>query len=151
MVPAKITGLMWGFSNLLQKCKILGDFWGKTCFRVDYWVFATFLLLCGHFCTNLHDILAKIEFMTTLFYKKKIIMTNHSHVNAKIGYFWRKKKTFGAENTPPRCRLNIKHVILYAGHLYQPFWTIKIRTGWQEGPGKVKIWHIWVILMGNVM
>ena len=67
-------------------------------------------------------------------------MTNHSHINAKIGYFWRKKKTFGAENTPPRCRLNIKHVILYAGHLYQPFWTIKIRTGWQEGPGKVKIW-----------
>ena len=25
----------------------------------------------------------------------------------------------------------------------------KIRLGWQEGPGKVKIWHIWVILMGQ--
>ena len=27
----------------------------------------------------------------------------------------------------------MKHVVLYAGHLYQPFWTIKIRPGRQEG------------------
>ena len=27
------------------------------------------------------------------------------------------------------------------------FWTIQIRPGRQEGPGKVKIWHILVILM----
>ena len=44
----------------------------------------------------------------------------------------------------------MKHVVLYVGHLYEPFWTKKIWPGRQEGPGKVKIWHIWVISMGNV-
>ena len=74
-------------------------------------------------------------------------MTNHSHINAKIGYFWRKKKTFGAENTPPRCRLNIKHVILYAGHLYQPFWTIKFRTGHINGQCNVMYFDLpWPLL-----
>ena len=32
----------------------------------------------------------------------------------------------------------------------KPFWTKKIWPGWQGGSGKVKIWHIWVISMGNV-
>ena len=44
----------------------------------------------------------------------------------------------------------MKHVLLYVGHMYKPFWTKKIWPGRQEGPGKVKIWHIWVISMGNV-
>ena len=44
----------------------------------------------------------------------------------------------------------MKHVVLYVGHMYKPFWTKKIWPGRQEGPGKVKIWHIWVISMGNV-
>ena len=44
----------------------------------------------------------------------------------------------------------MKHVVLYVGHLYKPFWTKKIWPGRQEGPGKVKIWHIWVISMGHV-
>ena len=48
------------------------------------------------------------------------------------------------------CEINMKHVILYVGHMYKPFWTKKIWLGRQEGPGKVKIWHIWVISMGNV-
>ena len=34
----------------------------------------------------------------------------------------------------------MKHVVLYLGHLYQPFWTIKIQPSRQQGPGKVKIW-----------
>ena len=42
----------------------------------------------------------------------------------------------------------MRHVILYAGHLYQPFWTIKIRPGRQEGPGKVKMhWYTCSIKM----
>ena len=38
-----------------------------------------------------------------------------------------------AHNTPQRCELNIKHVVLYVGHLYKPFWTKKVWPGWQEG------------------
>ena len=47
-----------------------------------------------------------------------------------------------AENTPQRCEFNMKHVVLYVGHLCKPFWTKNIRPGWQEGLGKVKIWHM---------
>ena len=35
----------------------------------------------------------------------------------------------------------MKHVVLYVGHLYKPFWTKKIWPGWQGGSGKVKIMH----------
>ena len=42
---------------------------------------------------------------------------------------------------PQRCKLNIKHVVLYVGHLYKPFWTKKIdRVGGGGGSRKVKIW-----------
>ena len=47
-------------------------------------VFLTFVLLRGHFCTNLHEIMAqglKLNFMITLFYNKKNILTNRSWVN----------------------------------------------------------------------
>ena len=46
--------------------------------------FPTFVLLRGHFCTNLHEIMAqglKLNFMITLFYNKKNILTNRSWVN----------------------------------------------------------------------
>ena len=46
--------------------------------------FRTFFLLCGHFCTSLHEILGpglNLIFKTTLFYKKKITLTNRSRVN----------------------------------------------------------------------
>ena len=33
----------------------------------------------------------------------------------------------------------MKHVVLYVGHLYKPFWTNKNWPGWQGGSGKVKI------------
>ena len=36
---------------------------------------------------------------------------------------------------------NMKHVVLYVGHLYKPFWTKKIWPGWEGGSGKVKIMH----------
>ena len=36
----------------------------------------------------------------------------------------------------------MKHVVLYVGHLYKPFWTKKIWPGWQGGSGKVKIMHL---------
>ena len=49
------------------------------------------------------------------------------------------KLTFGAYNTTLRCWLNLKHVVLYAGHMYKPFWTTKIWLGRQWGSGKVKI------------
>ena len=32
---------------------------------------------------------------------------------------------------PYRCEFNIKHVLLYVGHLYKLFWTKKIWSGWQ--------------------
>ena len=35
----------------------------------------------------------------------------------------------------------MKHVVLYVGHMYKPFWTKKIWPGWQGGSGKVKIMH----------
>ena len=46
----------------------------------------------------------------------------------------------------------MKHVVLYVGHMYKPFWTKKIWPGWQGGSGKVKIWprmgltyiHFWL-------
>ena len=36
----------------------------------------------------------------------------------------------------------MKHVVLYVGHMYKPFWTKKIWPGWQGGLGKVKIMHL---------
>ena len=42
-------------------------------------------------------------------------------------------------NTPQRCEFNMKHVVLYVGHMYKPFWTKKNWPGWQGGSGKVKI------------
>ena len=54
-----------------EPAEILGYFW-------------TFFLLRGHFCTNLHEISApglKLILLTTLFCKKKIILTNRSRVN----------------------------------------------------------------------
>ena len=33
----------------------------------------------------------------------------------------------------------MKHVVLYVGHMYKPFWTKKNWPGWQGGSGKVKI------------
>ena len=43
----------------------------------------------------------------------------------------------------------MKHVVLYVGNLYKPFWTKKNRPGWQGGSGKVKImhWCTWPIEM----
>ena len=37
----------------------------------------------------------------------------------------------------------MKHVVLHAGHLYQPFWTMKIRPVWQEGLQTAKIGYFW--------
>ena len=28
--------------------------------------------------------------------------------------------------TPQRCKFDLKHVVLYVGHMYKPFWTKKI-------------------------
>ena len=45
---------------------------------------------------------------------------------------------------PQRCKLNIKHVVLYVGHLYKPFWKKFLKkklTGLAVGGSrKVKIW-----------
>ena len=67
-----------------------------------------FILLRGHFCTNLREILApglKLILPATLFYKKKFISTNRSRVNdppilaqkqPKMAIFKEKKLTFVA-------------------------------------------------------
>ena len=55
----------------LVSTKKWGIFEEKTFFRVLFWVF---FLYRGHFCTNLHEILApwlKLILLATLFYKKK--------------------------------------------------------------------------------
>ena len=44
------------------------------------------------------------------------------------------------KDTPLRSWLNLKHAVLYAGHMYKPFWITKIWPGWQGVCGKVKIW-----------
>ena len=45
----------------------------------------------------------------------------------------------------------MKHVVLYAGHLYLPFWTVKNRPGRPEGPkvaifGTFKNTQFWLFL-----
>ena len=40
---------------------------------------------------------------------------------------------------PLEVRVQHKTLVLYAGHLFQPFGTKKIRPGWQEGPKTAKI------------
>ena len=42
-------------------------------------------------------------------------------------------------STPQRCEFNMKHVVLYVGHMYKPFWTKTFWPGWQGGSGKIKI------------
>ena len=77
----------------------------------------------------------------------------HYEINHSKGVFWPTiplNLTSEGLKYPPEDEFNIKHVVLYVGHLYKPFWTKKIWLGRQEGPGKVKIWHIWVISMGHV-
>ena len=36
------------------------------------------------------------------------------------------KSDFRGQKYPPGCEFNMKHVVLYVGHLYKPFWTKKI-------------------------
>ena len=33
----------------------------------------------------------------------------------------------GPKIPPQRCELDMKHVVLYVGHLYKPFWTKKMK------------------------
>ena len=62
------------FEELVSKAKNPGGFLRKNVFRVHFGLFAIFVLLRGHFCTNLHESLAtelKLILLATLFYKKK--------------------------------------------------------------------------------
>ena len=36
------------------------------------------------------------------------------------------KSDFRGQKYPPGCKFNMKHVVLYVGHLYKQFWTKKI-------------------------
>ena len=72
--------------EFVSKVQNPGGFSRKNVFKVDFcfFFFPTFVLLRGHFCTNLHEIMAqglKLNFMITLFYNKKNILTNRSWVN----------------------------------------------------------------------
>ena len=59
----------------------------------------------------------------------------------KNGYFW--KKWLLGPKIPPRGASLTWNIVLYAGYLYQPFWTIKIQPGWQEGPKTAKMGYFW--------
>ena len=81
------------------------------------------------------------------YFIKKFISTNRSRVKdphffsqktAKNAYFW--KSWLLGPKIPPRGASLTWNIVLYAGYLYQPFWTIKIQPSRQQGPGKVKIW-----------
>ena len=48
-----------------------------------------------------------------------------------------------AKNTPQRCEFNSKHVLLYVGHLYKPFWTKKIGRVGRGGQGRSKYCPEW--------
>ena len=104
--------------------------------------------------------------------KVKVKMKLHSYAAAMEGKFkteetcarlqWRQPpgvyRVFfceggqGDRNAPQRCEFDMKHVVLYVGHLYKPFWTKKNRPGWQGGSGKVKImdWCTWPIEMTQI-
>ena len=45
---------------------------------------------------------------------------------ARKGYFGPKSDFRGSKIPPQRCEINMKHVVLYVGHMYKPFWTKKI-------------------------
>ena len=62
--------------------------------------FATFVLLRGHFCTNLEEALApglKLNLMTTLFYKKKLVLTKLFRVNDPPILAQKQQKKFDEE------------------------------------------------------
>ena len=46
-----------------------------------------------------------------------------------------------------RCKLNIKHVVLYVGYLYKPFWTKKIDRVGRGGQGRSKYCPEWASLL----
>ena len=43
-----------------------------------------------------------------------------------------------AKNTPKRCEFDMKHVLLYVGHLYKPFWTRNIVQTGRVGHRRLK-------------
>ena len=49
------------------------------------------------------------------------------------------KSDFRGQKYPPGCEFNMKHVVLYVGHLFKPFLTKRIWPGWLGGSGKVQI------------
>ena len=81
----------------------------------------------------------------TLLYKKKFILTNRSRVNdppilaqkqQKMAIF--EKADYWGLKDPLEVRVQHKTLVLYAGHLFQPFGTKKIPPGGQEGPKTAK-------------
>ena len=80
------------------------------------------------------------------YFIKKFISTNRSRV--KDPHFLAKKQQkmpifekvdYWGLKDPLEVRVQHKTLVLYAGHLFQPFGTKKSRPGWQEGPKTAKI------------
>ena len=140
-----MTGLMWGFRNLFQKIKILGDFWEKTFLGSIFGFFSCSVAIFGPICMKFFAPGLKLNLPATLFYKKihfdqpfpRKRPPIFSPKTAKIGYFW--KKLLLGPKIPPRGASLTWNIVLYAGYLYQPFWTIKIQPGRQEGPKTAKM------------
>ena len=52
---------------------------------------------------------------------------------------FRRAGTLGPLLAPNRCKLNMKLVELFMGHIYKAFSAKKILTGWQGGSIEVRI------------
>ena len=85
--------------------------------------------------------------LTFIIWTKRYQVSDHP-LMMKRGYiclYWPKttkialKLTLKGLKCPNRCELNIENVVLFVGHSYKPFGTMKIWPSWQGGSGKVKI------------
>ena len=75
--------------------------------------------------------------------RKRVFVFLQYNINRSKGVFWAKVLlNLASEGLkyPPEVRVEHKHVVLHAGHLYKSFWTKFFWPGWQGGSGKVKIW-----------
>ena len=114
-----------------------------------------FRLVVWPFCTNLHGL--KLNFMTTLFYKKNIL-TNGSCVNdppisaqkaAKSGYFWQNWLSWS--EIPPNARVKQKTCSIICGIPVPAILNHKNSTGSAGGVGEGFHWPINMTQMCDIL
>ena len=72
------------------------------------------------------DIQKISQFYWGLFEKTRFLCFYIIKSMARKGYFGPKSDFKGSKIPPQRCEFDMKHVLLYVGHMYKPFWTKKI-------------------------